>query len=87
MRALEAGKPLLRATNDGITAQIAADGHVLKSIAQFVPGVLTGTVQPRAGLTPYARVGNTPVIALATIAALFGIYLRRREPRSLNDEK
>ena len=87
MRALEAGRPLLRATNDGITAQIAADGHVLKSIAQFVPGVLTGTVQPRTGLTPYARVGNTPVIALATIAALFGIYLRRREPRSLNDEK
>jgi apolipoprotein N-acyltransferase len=67
MRALEAGRPLIRGANDGITALIAADGHVMSTLAQFKPGVLTGSVQPRTGLTPYARIGNWPTITLCTI--------------------
>ncbi len=79
MRALEAGRPLLRATNDGITALIDARGIVEKTLPQFSPAVLTGTVQPRTGLTPYARIGNTPVISLAALAVLLSAWLRRRE--------
>jgi apolipoprotein N-acyltransferase len=76
MRSLEVGRDTLRATNDGITALIDARGRIIARIPQFKPGVLTGTVQPRAGDTPYVRVGNWPVLlfALALLAAalLFG---------------
>jgi apolipoprotein N-acyltransferase len=68
MRALEAGRYLIRTTNTGITAIIGANGKVEKQIPQFDPAVLTGRVQPRSGLTPYARLGNWPVITFALLA-------------------
>jgi apolipoprotein N-acyltransferase len=77
MRSLETGRPMLRATNDGVTALIAHDGSVMGSLPQFHPGVLTGTVRPRTGLTPYLRGGNWPVLALLWI----GLYAGFRRPR------
>jgi apolipoprotein N-acyltransferase len=83
MRALEAGRPLLRAANDGVSAIIGADGRVEVALPRFRPGVLTGVVQPRTGLTPYARVGNFPVVTLCTAALLlsFAPLLSRRVRR------
>jgi apolipoprotein N-acyltransferase len=78
MRAIEAGRPTLRATNDGITALIAHDGRVLDTLPQFQPGVLTGRVTPRTGLTPYLRLGNAPVLSLAIAALFAGVLARRR---------
>ena len=74
MRALETGRPMLRATNDGVTALIAHDGTLLGALPQFEADVLTGSVEPRVGLTPYVRLGNGPVLALvlACLALGFG---------------
>ena len=69
MRALETGRPMLRATNDGVTALIAHDGTLTATLPQFQAGVLTGTVQPRTGQTPYVRFGNWPVLMI-TFAGL-----------------
>jgi apolipoprotein N-acyltransferase len=84
MRSLETGRPMLRATNDGVTALIAHDGRLLSTLPQFVPGVLTGIVEPRTGLTPYVRTGNVPVVLLATfgVAAAFASAARRRRGRA-----
>jgi apolipoprotein N-acyltransferase len=82
MRALEAGRSMLRATNDGITAVIDADGTIIDRIPQFEPGVLTATVEPRTGLTLYARTGNVPVIAWCGAAALLGLILGRRPQKA-----
>jgi apolipoprotein N-acyltransferase len=78
MRSLETGRPMLRATNDGVTALIAHDGSVMGSLPQFRPGVLTGTVRPRTGLTPYLRAGNWPVLVLLWV----GLYAGFRRPRA-----
>lgn len=80
MRALEAGRQLLRAANDGISAIIAANGRVEKTFPRFKPGVLTGEVQPRVGLTPYANVGNWPVVIVSCLllVAGFGPLIARR---------
>jgi apolipoprotein N-acyltransferase len=81
MRSLETGRPMLRATNDGVTALIAHDGTLLGQLPQFKPGVLTGTVEPRVGLTPYARFGNLPVLTLALLAVAAGFAWPRRRDR------
>jgi apolipoprotein N-acyltransferase len=78
MRALETGRPMLRATNDGVTALIAHDGTLTATLPQFQAGVLTGTVQPRIGLTPYVRFGNWPVLMIAFAGLALGFAWPRR---------
>jgi apolipoprotein N-acyltransferase len=77
MRALESGRVMLRATNDGVTALIAHDGALIGTLPQFEPGVLTGEVGPRAGFTPYVRFGNYPVLLLLAAALLATAWVRR----------
>jgi apolipoprotein N-acyltransferase len=72
MRALESGRAMLRATNDGVTALIEHDGGLIATLPQFKPGVLTGRLQPRTGFTPYTHVGNTPVLILVALGLLAG---------------
>jgi apolipoprotein N-acyltransferase len=78
MRSLESGRPMLRATNDGVTALIAEDGTMIASLPQFRPGVLTGSVVPRTGLTPYLRFGNLPVLGMILLGLLLPAMARRR---------
>jgi apolipoprotein N-acyltransferase len=79
MRALEAGRPLLRAANDGISGIIDARGHVIDQLPSFKSAVLTGSVQPHSGLTPYARAGNWPIVSLVTLlTGIVVLFARKR---------
>jgi apolipoprotein N-acyltransferase len=80
MRALESGRAMLRATNDGVTALIDHDGSIVGRLPQFEPGVLAGHAVPRAGRTPYVRYGNAPVLVLVALALGAGALARRRRP-------
>ena len=83
LRALEAGRPLVRAANTGPSVAIDHRGRVLARSPQFEPHVLVGTVQPMRDATPYVRVGNTPVVALVLLVCLVGFVCAwYREPRS-----
>ena len=77
MRSLEFGRPALRSTNTGISAFIAADGDLVQAGRQFEPEFLTGNLQPRRGMTPYASSGNWPVIGLC-MAILGLLWIRNR---------
>ncbi|MBS0396496.1 MAG: apolipoprotein N-acyltransferase, partial [Proteobacteria bacterium] len=83
MRALEAGRWMIRATNNGISALIDAHGAVVARSRQFVPEVLRGSVVPYRGLTPYAVVGNWPVLALCFAAVGAAVFHRLRSRRSV----
>ena len=63
MRALENGRYVLRATNNGITAIVDENGRVTAALPQFEPGVLTGVFRRTAGDTPFARFGSILVVA------------------------
>jgi apolipoprotein N-acyltransferase len=76
MRALEAGRQLMRAANDGISAIIDSNGKLVSTYPRFQPGVLTGDVQPRVGLTPYAQAGNWPVIIVSFVLLSAGVWPR-----------
>jgi len=77
MRAMEVQRPLVRAANDGVSALVDAHGVVLARAPEFESTVLLGTVQPRQGLTPFARLGNW----LITLPALLVLALAAREAR------
>ncbi|MDX1676997.1 apolipoprotein N-acyltransferase [Arsukibacterium sp.] len=76
MRAREFGKPVLRATNNGITATINPDGSVRQRLPQFQEAVLSDTVPLSAGRTGYARFGDWP-LALCCLLIFVLAGLRR----------
>jgi len=78
MRALETGRTMLRATNTGVTAIIDQKGRVVSSLPEFTTATLEGTAQGFAGMTPYARWGNAPVVILLT--SLLAVAGLRRRP-------
>jgi len=78
MRASESGRPMLRATNTGMTAVVGADGIVLAALPAFTQGVLKAEVRAYQGMTPYARIGNLGFLVLAGLCLLAGLKRRRR---------
>ena len=77
LRAVETGRPMLRATNTGMTAVIAADGSVQASLPAFTQGVLTAEVRAYQGMTPYARFGNVVFLLLALLCIVASQWRRR----------
>lgn len=85
MRAMESGRYVLSATNDGVTAIINERGRVLRQAPQFKVTVLDGALQPRRGATPYVRYGDWPVLLTSLSAWLIGwrvVATRRRRGKS-----
>lgn len=78
MRALELGRPLLRATNDGITAVVGPAGEVQARLGRFRPDVLSADVAPHQGRTPYAVLGGSWVVVVAFLLVVAGLRRSRR---------
>jgi hypothetical protein len=55
LRAMETGRWMLRATNNGVTAVIDPRGRVVRRSRQFVPEVIEAEVTPMRGMTPWLR--------------------------------
>ncbi|NIF52548.1 apolipoprotein N-acyltransferase [Burkholderia sp. Ax-1724] len=72
MRALETGRPMLRATNTGMTAAIDANGRVIGRLAPYTVGSLDVKVQGTSGNTPYVTSGNNTVLAVSVLLLAFG---------------
>jgi apolipoprotein N-acyltransferase len=72
MRALEAGRYLLRDTNTGITAVVDPTGAVTERLAVDKPGVLTAAVPPYSGSTPYVRLGNIVIVTISMLLIVAG---------------
>ncbi|MFQ5935297.1 MAG: apolipoprotein N-acyltransferase [Acidiferrobacterales bacterium] len=87
MRAVETGRPMLRAANTGLSAVIDANGKLVALSPQFQPFVLKHEVQPMQGATPYVRVGNVAVVSInALLLALTWGYAERFRGRSHMDK-
>lgn len=67
MRALEFGRPILRSTNNGVTAIIDHLGKIIKQAPQFIETVLRAQVNLVTGRTPFSYWGHWLAFLLALI--------------------
>jgi len=74
MRSLETGRPMLRSTNTGTTAAIDAAGKVTAQLEPYTVGALDVSVQGTSGLTPFTRLGNTPILLLALLCLALALF-------------
>ena len=77
MRALEAGRYMMRSTNTGITSFIGPHGEVIKQLPQFIVGVLKSEVQPMSGSTPFVRWGDKLIVTICSLL-LLGFWFKHR---------
>lgn len=87
MRALELGKPLLRATNSGLTGVVDHNGHIIASIPQFETAVLRTKVVPTEGMTPFTSLGSWPLYMYVLWALTMSWILARRQQGRFRDEQ
>lgn len=77
MRALEFGRPLLRATNNGVTGIVQPDGSLQAVLPQFADGVLAAEVQLAQGRTLYSRTGDTLLLWFVSFVLIFRLLWGR----------
>lgn len=82
-RAAELGRPMVRATNTGMTAVIDHQGRMVDRLDPQSRAVLVSSVQGREGLTPYVRWVNLPwvwegLLALAASFVAWGVGRKKR---------
>lgn len=78
MRALETGRYVLSASNDGMTAIINERGDIVAQAPRYTRTVLSGTIYPATGQTPWVRYGYWPLSVLVLLSL---ILWRSRRPK------
>jgi apolipoprotein N-acyltransferase len=81
MRAIELGRPLIRSTNNGITAVIDERGQWLAALPQFKAATLSAEVPVVQGITPYSLMGSWATWIFALLVLICGaipVVIRRQ---------
>jgi apolipoprotein N-acyltransferase len=82
MRALENGIPVIRATNDGISAFIDSKGRVQSKMGKFEKGVLSQQISKVSGETPYRKLGPYwsyfIILIIPGLILLYSFYRRSK---------
>ena len=76
-RALESGRPLIRASNNGLSPMIDHDGNVINLAPLFKRHVLRGELQPTEGITPFVQFGNSLLLPFMALLLLIALTIRR----------
>ena len=79
MRALEFAKPVVRATNNGVTAITNSSGEIVAQLQQNVEDVLEYQLPLVQSHTPYQRFGNALTWLLIAIFSLLAYVIKRRQ--------
>lgn len=77
MRAIEAGRPLLRVSNRGVSGHIRSDGQLQEKIGFLTTEWMFTTVAAHEGVTPYVRWGDMPLWFLSGLVLLMSIGVAR----------
>jgi apolipoprotein N-acyltransferase len=80
MRALEVGRPVLHISNKGGSAVISSSGQILRALPMNQAGILNARVSGRKGETPYAKLGDWPILLFCFMSIGLGfvaVFSRR----------
>ena len=81
-RAVETGRPLIRAANTGFSAVVGPRGRILKQSGLFVEEVLMVEVPVHQGkTTPYTRFGDLFSRVMVGVTLLCALYCLRRSKK------
>lgn len=83
MRALETGRYMVRATNNGISGIIDHKGKVVVKGGRYTREAISGQIFAAHGLTPFIFWGSWPAILLCAMA-LMGVLVKDRAVRTSN---
>ncbi|MGB3725892.1 MAG: apolipoprotein N-acyltransferase [Glaciecola sp.] len=75
VRAKEFGLPVLRATNNGVTAIVDHTGNIVDQLPQFSAQVLSSNINLVNGKTPYRIWGDLPVMFLSIFSLFIAFWL------------
>lgn len=76
MRALESGRYLLRVTNTGVSAIVSEKGSIINQAPVKQRVTITSEIEPMSGMTPYARMGDNPVIIFMILILVYALFYR-----------
>ncbi len=76
-RALEHQKPLIRATNSGISAIINKNGKIIERQGFFEEKELKSRIQVYEGRTPFSIVGNNIIYIYVIVILMYLLYNKR----------
>jgi apolipoprotein N-acyltransferase len=83
MRALETGRYLLRSTNVGVSGIVDSKGNLVATAPPYSTEVITHTIQPFSGATPFVLWGNWGIMLFLGGFLLFGYFIAvPRKPKS-----
>ncbi len=74
MRSVELGRPLVRATNNGVTAVVDEHGSITHQLPQFETGVLVADIPLVEGETLFSKWGQWPVLIISVLFLLFSAF-------------
>ena len=77
MRAIELGRPLVRATNNGVTAAVNPQGEITDKLPQFETAVLHVSIPLVEGETVFAKWGQWPVLLLSFVSIFISLVRKR----------
>jgi apolipoprotein N-acyltransferase len=86
LRAMENRKPVVRVTNDGISAIIDEYGNISAQMPQFVATTLATEVTPHTGTTPFNRFRSWPSVLFSLLLCAWGFQTRQRLDGQKNTE-
>ena len=78
-RAKEFGLPVLRATNNGVTAVIDHQGNISHQIEQFTDAVLHADIRLTDGATPYQTLSDIPIWVFTSVLFAIAIFIKRTD--------
>ena len=78
LRAVETGRWVVRAAATGRSAIISPRGKIMSDVPVFRSGEAHGAITPLAGLTPYMRYGDAPLLIFCGVLIALGMAGKRR---------